>query len=276
MIYKPFPVIDEKRDRYFLIMFCLVFSIIFLNVFVPFNINRWFSDSAFIQFLRLSSYGVVVSLVLLFTQFPLRKLFGVRHFTILTICIWIIIEIVLISLVYIFLYGNPVGNFMNDFIFSIRYTLLGIVLPYSIALTILYYKSVRQHPLPAWQFSGLPGENMLISFRDEANKLRFSVLQKDILLIESTDNYVTVWFSHEGKTQRKLLRNTLKTLEQTLEKHAFVRCHRSFMVNMNNVSFVHKQGKKMYIKLTGFDTQVPVSEKYLSRFNHFLSPEERI
>lgn len=140
---KEFTLLDKKQDRYFLIVTILIFSILFLNIFKPFNINRWYSDSRFISFLRLSSYGVVVALVYLFTQFPLRKVFRQNTFSIKSFILWFLIEIVIISLIYIFLYGNPLGNFFNDFIFSLKYTLLGICLPYSFAILVIYYKKHR-------------------------------------------------------------------------------------------------------------------------------------
>lgn len=268
---RPFPLLDKKSDRYFLILFCLIFSVIFLNIFVPFNINRWFSDSALIQFLRLSSFGVVVSLVLLITQFPLRALFKINRFTTKTFSLWLLIEILLISLVYIFLYGNPLGNFVNDFIFSLKYTFLGICLPYSFVLVIIHYKNRHPEILPKKEKTVKTLENNLIVFRDENEKIRFSALPADVLMLESTDNYVTVFYLFNGKLQRNLLRNTLKNMEETMISNGFIRCHRSYMVNTQNIAFVQKEGKKMIIRLKHFDKSIPVSEKYSPRFMEFLS-----
>lgn len=268
---RPFPLLDKKSDRYFLILFCLIFSVIFLNIFVPFNINRWFSDSALIQFLRLSSFGVVVSLVLLITQFPLRALFKINRFTTKTFSLWLLIEIFLISLVYIFLYGNPLGNFVNDFIFSLKYTFLGICLPYSFVLVIIHYKNRHPEILLKKEKPVKTLENNLIVFRDENEKIRFSALPADVLMLESTDNYVTVFYLFNGKMQRNLLRNTLKNMEETMISNGFIRCHRSYMVNTQNIAFVQKEGKKMLIRLKNFDKPIPVSEKYSPRFMEFLS-----
>ncbi len=95
-----FSLLDKKADRYLLIVVVFVFSVVFLNIFQPFNIARWYSDSGFIQFLRLSSYGFVIGIVFLFTQFPLRKIFKVENFKIKSYLLWLAIEIALINLVY--------------------------------------------------------------------------------------------------------------------------------------------------------------------------------
>lgn len=266
-----FKLLDKKSDRYLLIIVILVFSIFFLNLFEPFNIARWYSDSGIIQFLRLSSYGVVVALVFLFTQFPLRKIFKKATFKVKDYILWLVIEISLISLVYIFLYGNPIGNFINDLIYSLKYTLLGICLPYSFAILIIYYKNQRQEIKDLQYKVSKPMEKRLIGFKDENNKIKFSVLTKDLLLLESTDNYVSVFYILENKVQRKLLRNTLKNLEDSLKENSIIRCHRSFMVNAQNVEFVQKEGKKLIIKVKLLEKSIPVSQKYSPLFLEFLS-----
>ena len=266
-----FDLLDRKNDKILLITIVFVFSTFFLNIFEPWNIGRWYSDSGIIQFLRLSSYGFVVALVFLFTQFPLRKLFKTTRFTIKTYGFWLITEIGLISLVYIFLYGNPLGNFLNDFLFSLKYTILGICLPYSFGILIIYYRKQNEEIKQLQTSVAKPSENKLISFRDENGKIRFSALTKDLLFLESTDNYVSVYYLSENKVKRLLLRNTLKNLEEELKNHGIMRCHRSFMVNTQNIEFMKKSGKKLILTMKQFDNNIPVSQKYSTLFLDFLS-----
>jgi len=266
-----FSLLDKKRDRVFLVSVCFIFSVLFVNIFVPFNINRWFSDSGFIKILRLSSYGLIIALVLLFTQFPLRKLFKVQHFKFSTYFLWLFIEIVIISLVYIFLYGNPLGNLVNDFIFSLKYTLLGICLPYSFALLLIYYKNQRAEIAILKGYIGKQPGSHLTGFRDDKGKIQFSVLTGDILFLESTDNYISVFYLLNGKIQRKLLRNTLKNMEEELKMQSVIRCHRSFMINTQNIEFAQKKGKFLQLKIKHYESYISVSQKYLSLFLGFLS-----
>lgn len=268
---KHFTLLDKKEDRYLLIIVVFVFSVIFLNLFEPFNIGRWYSDIGIIKFLRLSSYGFVIAIVFLFTQFPLRKFFNLAEFKFKTYLLWLIIEIALINLVYIILYGNPIGNFVNDLGFSLKYTLMSIWLPYSFAILIVYYKNQRNEIESLKTTANKPAEKRLIVFKDENGKIKFSVLAKDLLLLESTDNYVSVFYVQQNKVQRKLLRNTLKNLEEMLKENAILRCHRSFMVNPANVEFMQKEGKKLNIKIKHFDKSIPVSEKYSPPFLDFIT-----
>jgi hypothetical protein len=266
-----FSLLDKKGNRYLLILVIFIFSVIFLNLYQPFNIARWYSDSGFVQFLRLSSYGFIIAVVFLFTQFPLRRIFKVHEFKIKSYLLWLVIEFTLINLVYIILYGNPIGNFRNDLVFSVKYTLMSIWLPYSFAILIVYYKNHRTEIEMLKLNTNKPAEKRLLVFKDENGKIKFSVLPKDLLLLESTDNYVSVFYILENKVQRKLLRNTLKNMEEMLKENSIIRCHRSFMVNIANVDFMQKEGKKLNIKIKHFDKSIPVSEKYSSPFLNFLT-----
>lgn len=160
---------------------------------------------------------------------------------------------------------------MNDLLFSLKYTILGICIPYSFALLIIYYKNQQAQIAYLQTQIGKPSEKNLIALKDENGKVRFSVLAKDLLYLESTDNYVSVFYILEGKLQRELLRNTMKNMEESFKDNSVVRCHRSFMVNTLNVEFVKKAGKKLFLKVRLTDNSIPVSEKYSSRFLDLIS-----
>ena len=116
-----------------------------------------------------------------------------------------------------------------------------------------------------------PAEKRLIAFKDDNRKIKFSALSKDILMLESTDNYVSVYYVLENKVQRKLIRNTLKNLENLLGESSIIRSHRSFMVNLENIEFVQQNGKKLIVKVKLMNKRIPVSQKYSSLFLEFLS-----
>jgi hypothetical protein len=201
----------------------------------------------------------------------MRKFFRIEEFKLKTYLLWLFSEFALINLVYIVLYGNPIGNFTNDLGFSLKYTLMSIWLPYSFAILIVYYKNQRNEIESLKTNANKPAEKRLIIFKDENGKIKFSLLSKDLLILESTDNYVSVFYILQNKVQRKLLRNSLKNLEEMLRENMIVRCHRSFMVNPTNVEFMQKKGKKLSIKIKHFDKSIPVSEKYSSPFLDFLT-----
>lgn len=208
----------------------------------------------------------MVALVFLFTQFPLRKWLKQKQFKIKYYLVWLLIEIVLISLAYMFLYGNPIGNFVNDFIFSIRYTVLGIILPYSFALMFIYYKNQRAEIDSLRKTTNTPSNENLLKFKDEKGRTKFSVLISNLLYLEGADNYVYIFYAENGKIKRAVLRNSLKNLEANLKQEAIVRCHRSYMVNSRKIESVSKSGKRIYLTLSDTNETLPVSGKYENLF----------
>ena len=53
------------------------------------------------------------------------------------------------------------------------------------------------------------------------------VKEEDLLYIKSNDNYVILYMLNDGCVERKMLRNTLRRIEQVVGD-TLVRCHRSY------------------------------------------------
>jgi DNA-binding LytR/AlgR family response regulator len=85
---------------------------------------------------------------------------------------------------------------------------------------------------------------------------------KDILWIEALGDYITV----HTKDQRFVLHATLKSVENKLPKDKFVRVHRSYIVQIDNVKKV--EDTTIYIN----DTSIPVGALYKDNFIKHLNP----
>ena len=82
---------------------------------------------------------------------------------------------------------------------------------------------------------------------------------QDLLYVEASDNYSTVYWKDAYGLQKKMLRVNLKNVESQLDKNAVIRCHRSFIVNINAITHVegNTNGYRLSIKET--DVVIPVS-----------------
>ena len=85
---------------------------------------------------------------------------------------------------------------------------------------------------------------------------------KDILWIEALGDYITV----HTKDQRFVLHATLKSVESKLPADKFVRVHRSFIIQIDNVKKV--EDTTIYIN----DTSIPVGALYKDNFIKRLNP----
>lgn len=92
----------------------------------------------------------------------------------------------------------------------------------------------------------------------------FSLNVSAVVLVKSADNYVEIIYKEDDVFKKKLLRNTLRNIEQLLSKYTtFVRCHRTYIVNMLYVDKMDKNFSNNLLVIKGFDEQIPVSRQYL-------------
>ena len=71
-----------------------------------------------------------------------------------------------------------------------------------------------------------------------------------IITCESDDNYTLLYFKNGKKL---LVTRSLKDLEEALEQHSFLRVHRSYVVNLNEIE-KYVRGEGGYLIMTGGST----------------------
>ncbi len=263
---QPFTLINSPKQKLILIGICLGFGVLFTNVFIPFNVNQWEQDSGINQFLRLTSYYFIIAITLSFTQFIIRKLFKVYTFTIWRFILWFFGEVVFISVIYLFVYSDNLNSFGELFMFSFRHTLLGISIPYLLALIILALIKSRDK-IPKNQNK----KTDLIGIPDEKGVVKISLLLSNILYIESADNYIEIYYLDENLVKTTLIRNTLKTIENLFKNSMLKRCHRSYIVNVEKIKLAERKSGKLYLHLINIKSVIPVSRNYIAAFNSIVS-----
>ena len=84
-----------------------------------------------------------------------------------------------------------------------------------------------------------------------------------LILIKSANNYIEVFWQKDDKVHKKLIRNTMRSIENQLKSYpSFIRCHRTSLVNKNFIEKKVSGSKGLQIKLKGIDKLVPVSRQY--------------
>lgn len=93
-----------------------------------------------------------------------------------------------------------------------------------------------------------------------------------ILYIEAAGNYVNIVYLRESGLQKKMLRSTIKQVEEILQPYVtLIRCHRAFIVNINQIASLsgNAQGYKLAIHHT--EEQIPVSRTYMKQLKESLT-----
>ena len=88
----------------------------------------------------------------------------------------------------------------------------------------------------------------------------------DLLYIEAVGNYVKVYQLREGQVQTDMLRATSKQIEEDLRAYPMiVRCHRAFLVNLQQVEQIVSRAGAMQLVIKHCQESLPVSRSNMAQ-----------
>jgi hypothetical protein len=261
---KPFPYLDKLKYRITHVGIIMAYSIFFMVVFQPFGFDAWLTKGWY----GLALLGMLGSVPILISQLIIRPLIPIKTFKIKHLLLWFFSEVIGLTVFMAILYEEPQFTFLEDLETTFKYTGLLALPPYSFSILIITLIQINQEKNAK---KTLTSDDIdLISFKDERDQVKFSVKSKDILYLESTDNYVTVYFSNEGKVSKHMIRTSLKNIENAELSVKLLRCHRSFIVNLENVLWMKKEGRNFVLKIKNIESFIPVSRSYIPQFKSLL------
>lgn len=249
-----------------LILWTALFALVFINIYKPFSSSVWYPVSEF-KFFVFSSLIILTGVLVVVLSRIIMYYWGKkRQITIRAYAVWIVLEIFLMSLFYTIytLVLNPEREYMDVFNDSVVNTSLVLLLPYSVLHFYFSYKEKeRRLRLLEEDRAEASTRQNVFSFYDEKNELRLSVKRSNLLYLESADNYVCVWYLNKGQVTKFMLRNSLKAIEESLADSNVLRCHRSFMVNFDQVKVIRREKEGIYLEL-GIERvpDIPISKTY--------------
>ncbi|WP_128547124.1 LytR/AlgR family response regulator transcription factor [Larkinella soli] len=275
LLKEPYPVEEPARRRWVKAFWIGAFVGLFLLIFQPFGLGEWETPYKVLKLLGfgLITFGITAGLYILLPALAPGQ-FRDERWTVGREIGWVSINMLLIGLAnYVYLkelihtpgYGpDLLPMVLITFLIGLFPTAGSVVLNYIVQLK-KYSRSAAELPLHEPTTPG-PGAPMLtLTAENEKDVLRIAA--SDLLFIESSDNYCTVYFLKDHQAAKTLLRSSLSRLETQLGsdpavRAALVRCHRSFVVNLNQVEKVtgNAQGYKLHLLQGTF--QIPVARKY--------------
>lgn len=94
----------------------------------------------------------------------------------------------------------------------------------------------------------------------------------DLLCIEAQKNNVAVSYLQDGKLLREELQSTLAAVLEDLQGFDNVfQCHRSFIVNLNNITAAKGNSNGYILELGGGLETVPVSRSFVPKLKSFIA-----
>lgn len=263
-----------------MILFTALFALLFINLFQPFGSRDWYPGISDIKYFAFSSLIILTGMLVVVISRVILTAYAKRH----EVLYWqyasmILCEIVAMAIFYtLFSQFFPKDGLDRDVSESFRQsmfnTALVLLLPYTISW--LYFswkeKSTLLMNMEQEKATDLHSKT-LIAFHDEKGDLKISIMLENLLYIESADNYTTLYYTNKSGQTHYMLRNSLKWMEENLIKDTpLVRCHRSYIVNMNKVKILKKIKGGIVLELDEEHTpDIQVSKTYYDSFMQAFS-----
>lgn len=283
----------SRRYISVVIAFILVFSVLFLLIYRPFSLAVWLSvdNSLRFGFTMLFYFGAIVTLIL--SRVLMYSIQNRIELTPITYMWWIMGENLIISLEYTLLTVNyfPVEGVSTPMLATRALMCVTLVLAIPNAIVSFYaaYRSKceelevsqyqlqkmreeyrilennRRHELKAAQLLPAKPEPAprMINLYDSGGTLRLTLNIDSLYYLESEDNYIRIFYKHNDKILSYMLRSRTRSIEDSLKGTCMVRCHRSFIVNVNKISVMEEERRMHFIRLDDETIKrIPVSKSY--------------
>ncbi|EAZ80400.1 LytTR family DNA-binding domain-containing protein [Algoriphagus machipongonensis] len=143
----------------------------------------------------------------------------------------------------------------NPYAYTIDYFAKAIYLP--AALTVFPILGISRWSFGKYKEKQL--EKDKIEIRGVGNFEGLRLHWRDLIYIQSSDNYVEVFFKDGEKLKTQLIRNKLSTVEEQVPE--LIRTHRSFLINPAHFNQWKTGNRKLHICLSE-GIEVPVSKTY--------------
>lgn len=170
---------------------------------------------------------------------------------------------------FIFYYPITLGNCL---LFLYQTMIIGVIITiFSVGIT--YHKHLRSQLEALIDKTTDQQTGVTITLHD--NKVRGNDLLipiNDLLYVEAQKNNVVVCFAKGEDVQKTELHTTLSAVLDELNDYGNIfRCHRSFVVNLNNITSAQGNSNGYRLLLGKCPTVVPVSRTYVPKLRSFIS-----
>lgn len=267
-----------------MVLFVPFFALIFINLYRPLDFDR--IDDSFLRAFDISREArvqlialimVLGGMVIAAASRAIMGLYTKRHtMRYIDYIVWIFGEILAMvtTLTLATLLTDTTKTITEIFRNSFVKTFLIVFIPYALCyIYFIWQENVRE--LRALRKQIERDETVLqkayIQIFDEKGEMRLSVRRENLVMIESADNYICVYYINGDKSKKSMIRNTLSRVAEHLKGSRIVRCHRSYMINLDHAKVLHRDKEGVFIEL-GIEglPDIPISRTYADNIREWL------
>ncbi|MGN0033878.1 MAG: LytR/AlgR family response regulator transcription factor [Candidatus Limimorpha sp.] len=264
----------DKNNLIVQLTISILFAIVFLVIYSPYSNTTWFATRFSDNFIY-TSFFVILSMIFLIISrvimYYSSKIF--IKFTYLIYTLWNIAEIVLIgsfhSLVSIKMVH--ISGYSSAYIWSKSVLITFIALGFPYVVTSLWFAltdarnllMVTNSEKVASDGEVIPEDIDMINITDNNGVLRLTVKLDNLYYIKSDGNYVKIFYIKKGVMSTFMLRSKIQTIEETFANTPLMRCHRTYIVNINKIKVLRNEPDGYYIDFDHAELDsIPISKTY--------------
>ncbi len=273
---RPYPFYSSSQQARNLVLAISIFIGLFCLIFQPFVLYKL--DTPLRYGVALGYGGVTfvvctVQMVLLPRLLP--RLFDKSRWTVIKEVIWV--AWIFLNLGFFNYYYSAIFFRLPDMVESFGTVQLFTILVGSLpAIGIILYKQIVVYKIEASKALPLTieakdSEPSRLVFCDTAGRAILRIDQHELLYIISAGNYVEVFFRQNERKSRQVIRNKISAMEELLEGYpAIIRCHRSYIVNMDCVSSLQGRSPHYKLMMPEVENGVPVAKRQVKAVKALL------
>ena len=260
-----------RRFLFMTVLFIVVFSILFLQLYSPFSSTYWFSlreNYKLVGTVTMYAFTVLFLLSSKVLLMDLNRRYGVDLKGLVLFSLAEVLTVVLIYMAITMLVRQDGIAFVELFPKALFCIFLILLIPYTIAYLFGYAHGLK---VQSGSSPSRPNGALIVSIHDNKGNIKLSLRIMDILYAVSEDNYVKIFYEQDGVVHNSMIRTTAKNIEDDLEG-LITRCHRSYLINIAKVKFFNNDRDNLYVILDqeGINP-IPVSRSYRDTIASLLS-----
>ena len=269
-----------------MIIFVPIFALLFIYLYSPLDFNHIGNNTHFLAWLNISR-EMVAQLITIFliligmivaavSRWCMSIYTRRREMSYIQYISWITCEILVMTLMFtiVALFTDTNKGIITLFNNSLVKTFLILLIPYTMCyIYCIWQERVAQLRILRARLDEdeTALQTAYVQIFDEKGEMRLSIRREHLLMIESADNYICVWYTNQNAPKKVLVRNTLKQVAEQLASTHIQRCHRSYLVNLDHVKVLRREKEGVFVEL-GIDgvPDVPISKTYSDSVQKWL------
>ena len=281
----------EKNNLVVQVTISILFAIAFMAIYIPLSDTKtaWFSvenENTLIYtlvFFILSIIFLIISRILMYYTSK-----SLVRFTLIKFILWNLAEIIIIGMFHAFLSIRimKIAGFTHLFIIGKSILITFIALGFPFIVTDLSFAlidarrvlNIAKRVIKANAANKLANANVknneaknepvlktpdIVNLTDYAGTVKFTVKIENIYFIKAEGNYVKVFYNNKGGISSFVLRNKIQSVEDSLLGTPLMRCHRTYIDNINKIKVIRTEEDSCFIDFDQKELEtVPISKTY--------------